>query len=63
MKAYVVPCLILASLWVKWAVGLGSYSGLQFINFRQCHIRLPDAQAKGHHPCLATTKLNGTGWS
>ncbi|PIL22484.1 hypothetical protein GSI_15173 [Ganoderma sinense ZZ0214-1] len=27
MKAYVVPCLILASLWVKWAVGLGSYSG------------------------------------
>ncbi|KAH9891589.1 ALG6, ALG8 glycosyltransferase family-domain-containing protein [Cubamyces lactineus] len=27
MKAWVLPCLVLASLWVKWAVGLGSYSG------------------------------------
>ncbi|KAI0333646.1 glucosyltransferase [Cubamyces sp. BRFM 1775] len=27
MKAWVVPSLVLASLWVKWAVGLGSYSG------------------------------------
>lgn len=28
MKAWVAPCLILASMWVKWTVGLGSYSGL-----------------------------------
>ncbi|KAI8994135.1 ALG6, ALG8 glycosyltransferase family-domain-containing protein [Trametes punicea] len=27
MKAWVGPCMILASVWVKWAVGLGSYSG------------------------------------
>ncbi|KAL1950330.1 hypothetical protein VTO73DRAFT_5454 [Trametes versicolor] len=27
MKAWIAPCLILASIWVKWAVGLGSYSG------------------------------------
>ncbi|RPD62340.1 glucosyltransferase [Lentinus tigrinus ALCF2SS1-7] len=27
MKAWVVPSLVLASIWVKWAVGLGSYSG------------------------------------
>ncbi len=64
MKAYVVPSLILASLWVKWAVGLGSYSGLQFIRFRQCHIRLPVvAQAKGRRLCSATTRHNDTGWS
>ena len=63
MKAYVVPCLILASLWVKWAVGLGSYSGLQFIPFRQCYICLPGAQGERHHLCLATTRRNDTGWS
>ncbi|EIW59448.1 glucosyltransferase [Trametes versicolor FP-101664 SS1] len=27
MKAWIIPSLILASVWVKWAVGLGSYSG------------------------------------
>ncbi|KAI0365736.1 hypothetical protein BV20DRAFT_972820 [Pilatotrama ljubarskyi] len=27
MKSWVAPCLILVSVWVKWAVGLGSYSG------------------------------------
>ncbi|KAI0699297.1 ALG6, ALG8 glycosyltransferase family-domain-containing protein [Cerioporus squamosus] len=27
MKAWIVPSLVLASIWVKWAVGLGSYSG------------------------------------
>ncbi|KAI0648106.1 glucosyltransferase [Trametes meyenii] len=27
MKAWVVPCLVLAAVWTKWAVGLGSYSG------------------------------------
>ncbi|TFK88205.1 glycosyltransferase family 57 protein [Polyporus arcularius HHB13444] len=27
LKAWIVPSLVLASIWVKWAVGLGSYSG------------------------------------
>ncbi|KAH9846376.1 ALG6, ALG8 glycosyltransferase family-domain-containing protein [Lenzites betulinus] len=27
MRAWIAPCLILASIWVKWAVGLASYSG------------------------------------
>ncbi|KAI0670836.1 glucosyltransferase [Trametes maxima] len=27
MKVWVVPCLVLAAVWTKWAVGLGSYSG------------------------------------
>ncbi|KAI0768999.1 ALG6, ALG8 glycosyltransferase family-domain-containing protein [Trametes elegans] len=27
MKSWAVPSLVLASVWVKWAVGLGSYSG------------------------------------
>ncbi|KAI0354906.1 glucosyltransferase [Trametes cingulata] len=27
MKSWVAPFLIVASIWVKWAVGLGSYSG------------------------------------
>ncbi|KAI0822226.1 glucosyltransferase [Trametes gibbosa] len=27
MRVWIVPCLILASMWVKWAVGLASYSG------------------------------------
>ena len=27
LKAWVVPCAIAASVWVKWCIGLGSYSG------------------------------------
>ncbi|KAF9220297.1 hypothetical protein BS17DRAFT_787870 [Gyrodon lividus] len=27
MKAWVVPCAIAASTWVKWCIGLGGYSG------------------------------------
>lgn len=27
MRQWVVPCAILASAWVKWCIGLGSYSG------------------------------------
>ncbi|KAH9947579.1 glycosyltransferase family 57 protein [Amylocystis lapponica] len=27
LSEWVVPCAILASAWVKWAIGLGSYSG------------------------------------
>ncbi|KZT73712.1 glycosyltransferase family 57 protein [Daedalea quercina L-15889] len=27
MKHWVVPCAVLASVWVKWSIGLGSYSG------------------------------------
>ncbi len=37
MKAWIVPSLVLASIWVKWAVGLGSYSGLQSTRLLQCH--------------------------
>lgn len=27
LKRWVVPCAVLASVWVKWSIGLGSYSG------------------------------------
>ncbi|KAH7919268.1 hypothetical protein BV22DRAFT_1023274 [Leucogyrophana mollusca] len=27
MKAWVVPCAVAASMWVKWCIGLGTYSG------------------------------------
>jgi alpha-1,3-glucosyltransferase len=27
MKQWVVPGIILASIWIRWGVGLGSYSG------------------------------------
>ena len=37
MKSWIVPSLVLASIWVKWAVGLGSYSGVQSTYLRQCH--------------------------
>jgi alpha-1,3-glucosyltransferase len=32
LREWVVPCAVLFSMWVKWAVGLGSYSG----QFRVC---------------------------
>ena len=63
MKAYVVPSLVLASVWVKWAVGLGSYSGLPFIRSCQCHICSLAAQARGRRLCLETMRPNDTGWS
>jgi len=30
MKQWVVPGAIIASIWVRWAIGLGSYSGESF---------------------------------
>jgi alpha-1,3-glucosyltransferase len=27
LRDWVVPCAVLFSIWVKWAIGLGSYSG------------------------------------
>lgn len=27
MKEWVIPTAVLASIWIKWAIGLGSYSG------------------------------------
>lgn len=64
MRAWIAPCLILASIWVKWAVGLASYSGPQFIHcqwyFCSRHDRI---QGGTHLPCMGITKHNGIGWS
>ena len=27
MKQWILPCVLLATMWIKWAIGLGSYSG------------------------------------
>lgn len=39
MKAWVVPCAIAASTYVKWCIGLGDYSGTLLIHTPdiECH--------------------------
>ena len=27
IKHWILPCVLLAATWIKWAIGLGSYSG------------------------------------
>ncbi|KAH0832368.1 glycosyltransferase family 57 protein [Lanmaoa asiatica] len=41
MKPWVIPCAITASTYVKWCIGLGSYSGMFLIHgmpLRQCSV-------------------------
>ncbi len=62
MKVWIIPSLILASIWVKWAVGIGSYSG-EFMCLRQCYRCSQNAQGRVHLRCMVTMKPNDTGWS
>ena len=65
IKHWVVPCTLLASVMVRWCIGLGSYSGASpdHTNFYMMTSWSRCAQGRGRLPCLKTTRLKGIGWS
>ena len=38
IKHWTLPCVLLAATWIKWAIGLGSYSGMTLNLFLEAHI-------------------------
>jgi len=65
VKHWVVPCTLLASVLVRWCIGLGSYSGTSpdYTYFSMMTLSPHCTQGMGLLPCLETTRLKGIGWS
>jgi alpha-1,3-glucosyltransferase len=64
MKGWVVPCAIVASTWIKWCIGLGSYSGeFQYTDSIEQYVSQKHVQGTVHRLCLVTTRRNVIGWS
>ena len=38
VKRWILPCVLLTTTWIKWALGLGSYSGRTSSRFPKAHI-------------------------
>jgi alpha-1,3-glucosyltransferase len=62
MKQWVVPSAIIASIWIRWGIGLGSYSGKFSRNYLRGCISII-AQATIPRLCMATTRHSGIGWN
>lgn len=66
VKHWVVPCTLLASVLVRWCIGLGSYSGMSPASYLLLYEMTSSShciQGRGLLPCLETTRLKGIGWS
>ena len=65
VKHWVVPCTLLASVLVRWCIGLGSYSGTSSVHtyFYTMTSWSRCTQGRRRPPCSETTRPKGTGWS
>ena len=64
-KHWVVPCTLLASVLVRWCIGLGSYSGTSsdYTYFYMMTSWSRCTQGRGRLPCSETTRPKGIGWN
>ena len=62
MKQLVVPAAIAGSLWVRWAIGLASYSGMSATNglIMSAHAFVQD---KIPRQCMVITRRKDIGWN
>ena len=64
LKRWVVPCAVLASVWVKWSIGLGSYSGQwQGVSSTRPGAHMVATQDRVRRQCMVTTRRSGIGWN
>ena len=64
VKHWVVPCTLLASVLVRWCIGLGSYSGTSsdYTYFYTMTSWSRCTQGRGRSPCSKTMRPKGIGW-
>jgi hypothetical protein len=60
MKHWIIPCSVLVALGVKWATGLGPYSGM-WESIKRKPYKTHRDQVKVHHRCTVIMKPKGTG--
>ena len=65
VKHWIVPCTLLASVLVRWCIGLGSYSGTSSVHtyFYMMTSWSRCTQGRGRSPCSETIRPKGIGWN
>lgn len=66
MKAWVVPCAIAASTYVKWCIGMGGHSGMFLIHARTLPLLISTASTIQGMPlrqCSVIMRHSDIGWS